>query len=685
MSDSWFLIPTGLFVVLGAITVARVWPTWTSRLVVFGVVGFAVLVVACQGVGILAAMLSKPLVRPPWVLAGSGIVALVCWRVSVILRRRGLSRGAGDSADDDGRRDPVPALIVGAVALAILPHAVVLGLSAPPRGWDVLAYHLPRAVAWLQHGNLGHYGSQPAFYPGNGEIAMMLCLHAGSDRLVPIVQLPFALLGAVAAFGLARILGARPRSAAVPAVVFLSSPIVFFQSAIAKNDLIVAALVLSGAFLLCRALRGRGGVRGPGEVGGCGESGGRGDAGVRGEVGGLCDLVVSGLAFGLAAGSRYTVLPLVILTLPLVLVLRSLQARSEGPSERAALRSALGPTAWFAVAVAVPSAFWFLQNWIMTGNPLAPLSVGLGGWDLFSGTDAAEAFGQQQFRYVLTSARWLWFPWIDRAIQGSYSSSVGFGAAFAVFALPALLLSAWSARRGAVSGRWELPRVALLSLVVSSVAVWWFGGFHLPRYLLPAFALACVPIALLFDLMTSVVRRALVAVLAVSLAFSAVEALRVVYVADDLESSRKDFVTKAEHYHMPPLVYELPAKTKILLLDIPGVSVFRTFRYPVVGSLPGNEVVMMGDVGVETDLLRDGPVLGHSSLIRDGVDYVFLRTLALPAGPTLFDKYPSLYEKVLDAVEEPYDWYRKGYLPTPGDGFDVRAPAVTKMYRVLRR
>lgn len=420
-------------------------------------------------------------------------------------------------------------------------------------------------------------------------------------------------------------------------------------------------------------------------MGGCGEPGGCDDAVARREAGGLRDLVASGFTFGLAAGSRYTVLPLVILAVPLVFVLRSLEARSDGSSDRAAFGSALGPTAWFAVAVAVPSAFWFLQNWIMTGNPLAPLSVGLGGWTLFSGTEVAEAFGHQQFRYVLTPAQWLWFPWIDRAVQGSYSSSVGFGAAFAVFALPAFVLSGLTARPGAVSGTWELRRVALLALVVSSVAAWWFGGFHLPRYLLPAFALACVPIALLFDLVTSAVRRVLVVALAVSVVFSAVEALRVVYVTDDLESSRKSFVTKAEHYHMPSLVYELPAGTKILLLDIPGVSVFRTFRYPVVGSLPGNEVVMMGDVGVETDLLRDGPVLGHSSLVRERVDYVFLRTLALPAGPTLFDKYPSLYEKVLDTVEEPYDWYRKGYLPTPGDGFDVRAPAVTKMYRVLTR
>jgi hypothetical protein len=225
----------------------------------------------------------------------------------------------------------------------------------------------------------------------------------------------------------------------------------------------------------------------------------------------------------------------------------------------------------------------------------------------------------------------------------------------------------------------------VLGLLALAVATWWFGGHHLPRFLLPALGLACVPTALLFDRVVRDVRVALVGLLVLAACFSTVEALRVVYRADDLVSSRKAFIGKAECYHMPGLVYELPPGTKIMLLSVPGVDVFRTFKYPVAGDLPGNEVVMMGDFGVEVDLVRDGPVLGHAGLVREGVDYLFLRTLALPPGSTLFDRHPDLYEKVLDTVEEPYDWYRKGFLPTPGDGFDVRAPAVTKVYRVLSR
>jgi hypothetical protein len=195
--------------------------------------------------------------------------------------------------------------------------------------------------------------------------------------------------------------------------------------------------------------------------------------------------------------------------------------------------------------------------------------------------------------------------------------------------------------------------------------------------------LACAPTALLFDRTSRWARAGLVAVLSVAVVFSLAESLRIVYGSDDLVSSQKGFVGKAEYYNMPALIYELPPGTRILLLNVPGYDVFRTFKYPLVGDLPGNEVVMMGDLGFETDLMTEGPVAGHAGLVREGVEYVFLRTLALPPGPTVFDSYPGLYRKVLDTVEEPYPWHKKGFLPTPGDGLDLRAPAVTRIYEVL--
>jgi len=697
-----FLLITGLSVV-GAWGVAREERSRPARLTILGVVSFALAVVAAQLLGVLAAVTKKPLVGP-WSLALT-VLCLTTGVWAVVMTRRARSgRRAPRSRDGSARTDrgaksrsSEPAsspggmlscravALVGALGLASLINGIVLGLSGPPRGWDVLTYHLPRAVAWLQHGNLGHYGFSPAFYPGNGEVAMLITLFSGSDRLAPVVQLPFALLGAVALYGLARELGARARSALLAPVAFLLTPIVVFQTAVAMNDLIVAGTVLAGAYLLVRALHRR-----------------------ASSFGRRIALATGGMAFGLALGAKYTILPFVAASVPAVaLSMVALWGLGGGlpKSERGFARALQTGGAWgfalreaviFVAALALPSAFWFAQNWVVTGNPFAPVLVKLGQWTVFEGIDVASTFGEQELAYVLRPSGWWGFPWVDRAIVGggtgagvkavgSYSGSAGFGAVFATFIIPAAVVVARrTMKRRAVETDPRAPMA--LTLIVLGVAAWWFGGFHLPRYLWPVLALMYAPAALLFDETRGRARAALVGVFVVAALFSSLETARVIHTPGNRVSSRLPWgTTKQEHYHMPRLIYELPPGTKIMLLSVPDVSVFRTFRYPVIGDLPGNEVVMMGDFGVDTDLLRDGPVLGHASLIREHVGYLFLRTLALPPGSTIFDRYPSLYEKVLDTVEEPYDWYRKGYLPTPGDGFDVRAPAVTKVYKVLRQ
>jgi hypothetical protein len=658
VSGTAFFVGAVVLTVAGAALLGRAWPTRTSRLVVFAVAAFGSVVVAFQLLAVLAAALKAPLVRPPWLLGGSGLVATLCWLAGRFVARRcpegapaAPARGGPDGSSARWGRW-IPLFIVGGVASALLPHAVLLGLSAPPRGWDVLAYHMPRALSWLQRGNLGAYGSEAAFYPGNAEIAILFSLFTGTDRIASLVQLPFALLGALGVYGIARELGARMKPATASAIVFLAAPIVLFQSALAKDDLVVTGLVVAGAYLLLRSTRRR-------------PAGGFGGA----------DLAASGFSFGLALGVKYSILAFSIGLIPLVLVLNVLAARAGVPAAQgSAWRSAVPRTCVFTAMLMAPAAFWFVQNLVVAGVPFAPLSFGV----------VSRAFGRHDPSYVTHVAAWLWFPWIDRAVQGSYSASVGYGAAFAALGLPGLAAWVWLAARGRLSAGARLRSIALLGLVSLGAVTWWLGGHHLPRFLLPVVALVCAPVALLLDRAVREVKLLLIVVQALAGALSVGEALRVIYRGDDLVSSRMDFVGAAECYHMPRLIYELPPGTRIMVLDMPGVDVQRTFRYPVAGRLPGNDVVMHGDIGVESDLITQGPVAGHANLVRDEIDYLFLRTLALPPGATVFDKYPDMYEKVLDLVEPPYAWYRKGYLSTPGGGFDERAPAVTKMYRVVR-
>ena len=654
---------------LGAWFVARVERCVTARAVTVGVLAFAATVLGAQVIATLAAATKKPLLGPWSLTLAVAALAALAWAVTRARGKRGTrgrakraTQGRPTAAAPEPPAAPrhsesrLPLMVAAALGLASLGSGIALGLSNPPREWDVLMYHLPRAVAWLQHGNLGHYGYSAAFYPGNGEVPLLVALFQGTDRLTTLVQTPFALLGAVALYGLARELGASRRSAPLAGLAFLLTPMVVFQTSTAMNDLTTAGVVIAGAYLLVRAFS-------PSSTPGARRF----------------DLAVGGIAFGLALGTKYTAMIFVLASLPVVAVALRL-----GRDRRTALRE----TALFAAALALPSVFWFAQNGIATGNPFAPILVKIGGWTVFHGTDVAAAYGSQQRVYAATPLAWCAFPWTDRwMMHGTYSGSVGFGAVFAAFVVPAVVvlgrgtLRVRNAFRGA--GR-DLRAPLLLILLALGIATWWTGGFHLPRYVWPFLALLYAPAALLFDEVGGRWRGVMLGLFAAAALFSSMETVRLIHADDDFLWSRvRPGTTKRECYHMPDLIYGLPPGTRILLHRPTDSYYYRFFRYPLVGGIPGNEVVMAGDIGVDiVDAFGDTAAL-HEGIRRERVQYVFSRTLTSPPMRLCFDDCPNRYRQVFAKVEPQYPWHRRG-IPVREGARTVRDfPVVTRIYRVL--
>lgn len=627
-----------------------------------------------QVLGILAAATRAPLVRASGLLVVSAILCALAWAVRWRVRR-GSSRG-GPSAAAERAADAATAgasrpsrrravqIVVATAVVGFLACAAASGLSAPPRGWDVLSYHLPRTASWLLHGDLGPYGSVGAFYPGNAELPILSLLFAGSDRLVPLVQVPFALLAALALYGLARALGATSRSAALAVLALLLSPIVFFHATIAKDDLVVAALVLSGSLFLVRSLR----------------------DGLASKTR-LREVGAAGFALGLALGTKYSILPYVVGSMPLVLLVHYLRYREDrfGAVRPGALtggRSAGARRAVFVfvVAVAVPSVFWFARNIAVAGNPVEPVPLGLREWAMWEGLGP-----HLQLQFIPRPGLWWFFPWIDRQLVAGYNGSAGYGAAFGAFFAPGLALCVQRVLARRRAPRFRLERIAILLSIALGAAAWWFGKHHLPRLLLPILALACAPVALVFDAVTERVRTILSALLAAALLFSAAETLRVVFQGRDITWAHQGGVDRREFYRMPDLIYELPVGTRILLLKPSADDLYRTYRYPLAGNVPGNDVVMEDDVGIEIALDKRGAVLGHLDLHRRGIEYVFMRVQSFRRHTTWFDAYPSLYEKVVDTAEPGYRWYREAYAVDEAGEVLGRALVITKMYRVLPR
>jgi hypothetical protein len=137
--------------------------------------------------------------------------------------------------------------------------------------------------------------------------------------------------------------------------------------------------------------------------------------------------------------------------------------------------------------------------------------------------------------------------------------------------------------------------------------------------------------------------------------------------------SKLPWVSRMTFYHMPPLIYELPPGTRIFLAEPTEDDYHVTFRYPLVGTLPGNDVVMEKDIGVRFSMQESGPIGCHADLVEDGVQYVFMRTFGRRPYRTTLDEHPALYRAVYEREEPMYPWYRLG------------DPVVTKMYEVLKQ
>jgi hypothetical protein len=653
-----------------AVPPSRLWRDAAPRVVAFGVLSFGALVVAFQVPAVISAAIGRGMVGATSALLTSATLCGLVWlsplgrrprEAASVTRPREAGNVAGSSSDA-GRVSLRSRLSPRTLRLAMLPIvaciafyivAVIDALSAPPRGWDVLTYHLPRAVSWLQHGDLGIYGSTGAFYPGNAEIALLSILSTGSDVLAPLVQLPFAALAGVAVYGLARELGARARSALVAAGVFLFAPMVFFQSTIAKDDVVVTALTAAGVLFLVRAV-GRG--RRPRNTSR------------------LLDVALAGFALGLALGTKYSILPFVAGAVPIAFLALGLAGRGGdhlGVDRRPWRGAAIG-AAIFVAAIAVPSIFWFVRNAVVSGNPVYPLTLNPGAW---IGTAGLE----QQFQFVPNLASWWIFPWLDRHIGGSYSGSAGFGWAFAVLFLPGLAVGALRARAIGSSRRY----LALLALIVMGIVAWWFGKHHLPRFLLPVMALTCAPVALLFDAARRWLRAALAVVALGAVIVSSAETVRIVFGDDDITWSYQGGVGREEFYRMPDLIYRLPSGTGIFLLAPTAQDYFQTFRYPLVGRLPGNDVVMEDDVGFTLD--RRSPEGIRRGLEAADIDYVFFRGIGMKPQTTWFDEDQRHFRKVYDEVGLSYPWYREVVAYTETGDYLGPGTVLTKIYRIVKQ
>ncbi len=265
-------------------------------------------------------------------------------------------------------------MMVAVIAITVF-HWSVTTKHALDRGifnFDSLWYHMPFAAQMAQEHSttaIEHVETvfTNGFYPQNSELLHSVgILLSGRDTLSLFVNLGWLGVGFLAAWCVGRPYGRGSLTVVAAAILFECHTLVVRDPGSGKNDLAAAALLLVGIAILVTAWnqhRTATAASASDPESALDPDGGAVDFSVPGErktqprswVG--WPLAFAGLAVGLAAGTRVTVLAMAAALSLTAIVL------SPGGRRRAA-------ALWWFVPALLGGGYWYLRNLVATGNPL---------------------------------------------------------------------------------------------------------------------------------------------------------------------------------------------------------------------------------------------------------------------------------------------------------------------------
>jgi hypothetical protein len=284
----------------------------------------------------------------------------------------GVPRGAQDAKHPSTVGDAAPtgpasrdawSLVVMVAVIAIVVfHWAVTTKHALDRGifnFDSLWYHMPFAADMAQsHSVTGMVQVETVFtnwfYPQNSELLHAVgILLTGRDTLSLFLNFGWLAVGFLAAWCIGRPYGRGSLAVVAAAILFECHTLVVRDPGAAKNDLAAAALLLAAIAVLVTAWNARKAA----------DDGGAAELLPPVEVKALprlepgWGLAAAGLAVGLAAGTRVTVLAMAGALSVAVIVL--------APAGRR-----WAAAGWWFVPALLGGGYWYLRNLVVAGNPI---------------------------------------------------------------------------------------------------------------------------------------------------------------------------------------------------------------------------------------------------------------------------------------------------------------------------
>jgi len=291
----------------------------------------------------------------------------------------GPAKHEGDASEEESLIWPISVALLGAFGGFWIARAYLSGTYFID---DDLSYHGSVAAHWLVDGGISLAPSNyHAYFPFNAEVlSLWFMLPISSDALASLSGLYWGLLTATAGFTLILAQGHSRTTAALSGALLLMSPVLLRAGkSFSAVDLAGPALILAAVVFA---------VPSPG------------NKAIRSKFG---DSVYCGLLSGFAVGCKVSFAPVAII----LFLWHTFGLRKNYQFGTRVLSATI-----YAVAAAATGTYWYVRNWLLTGNPLFPAEFGL-----FDGPFGVE----DQARTKLVS--WIAAYWTDLSFWVNLSKS----------------------------------------------------------------------------------------------------------------------------------------------------------------------------------------------------------------------------------------------------------------------
>lgn len=331
---------------------------------------------------------------------------LVAAAAALVPRGRPAAEPPVANPHDDPRRSWV-LVALASVALAAWLIVVARANATQPIGHiDALTFHLPDVARWIQQGSIWHNEQfVPLFangnYPQSGDMLVLASiLPFEQDAFARLVMYPWLLLTIVAVYALAVELGAPRPTAWLAGLAFVAIRGVIYPTVEGLPEAVLFFSFATGALFVIRYLRRRE----------------------------IVDLVVAGVALGLAFGTKWYGTSCVAVLLVVFVAQRLLLERRIAP----ALRDA---TIAGAVVFAT-GGIWMIRNVVVTPSPIFPAPLRFFGVTLFDapldiqtkrfGFTVSDYLGQPHIwsKYLLPGWSEAWQLTVPLALAGASVAAI---------------------------------------------------------------------------------------------------------------------------------------------------------------------------------------------------------------------------------------------------------------------